>query len=297
MNLATLLLEIATLTALSTAAPAATGPAPVTVDLVRPGRLVATASSAADAGQVAPPAAARAPAPKAPKHAARRAPKAKATTEATTKETTKAKAEAGRKTAAAPGADAAVALTRKVQRFYEKTRDFVAHFEQRYTYKVLGRTTKSAGTVSFKKPGLMRWDYDTPREKHFIVDGSTLWVYTPEDHTVIRRPNFRPGSLSSSITFLWGKGDLLAEFDVALAGEATLKLTPKTPQPGFASLRFVVDPKTGRVLESTVIDAQGNENHLVFSDAKLDTGLPKARFTFRPPKGATVQTLGPSGLR
>ena len=143
----------------------------------------------------------------------------------------------------------------------------------------------------------MRWDYETPRKKAFIVDGDTLWVYTPEDHTVIKRPDFEPDSLSSSITFLWGKGDLASEFDITLVEEATLKLVPKTPQPGFARLRFVVDAKTGQVLESTVIDAQGNSNHLVFGEAKLNTGLSDAPFQFTPPKGVSVQILGDEGLQ
>ncbi len=191
----------------------------------------------------------------------------------------------------------AAALTAKVQGFYEKTADFTAKFEQRYTYQVLGRSTKSAGTVAFKKGGLMRWDYVTPRKKAFIVDGDTLWVYTPEDHTVIKRPDFKPGSLSSSITFLWGEGDLAEEFDITLVAESTLRLVPKTAQSGFARLRFVVDPKTGQVLESTVIDAQGNTNHLVFSEAKLNTGIDAKRFEFKPPKGVSIQVLGDSGLQ
>ncbi|MDF1563232.1 MAG: outer membrane lipoprotein carrier protein LolA [Deltaproteobacteria bacterium] len=199
--------------------------------------------------------------------------------------------------AAPDAAEPAMALTAKVQAFYEETADFTASFEQRYTYKILGRTSKSSGTVSFKKPGLMRWDYLKPRPKAFIVDGETLWMYSPEDHSVIKRPNFEPDSLSSSITFLWGKGKLADEFDITLAAENTLKLVPKTAQPGFASLRFVVDPKTGQVLESTVFDAQGNTNHIIFSKAKLNTGLDAKQFEFTPPKGVSVQVLGDDGLQ
>jgi len=186
---------------------------------------------------------------------------------------------------------AAIALTLRVQRFYEETKDFRAHFEQRYTYKVLGRSSKSSGEVVFKKPGLMRWDYKQPREKLFVIDGSNLWVYTPEDQSVLQRKNFTPDSLSSSITFLWGKGKLVEEFDLVLVSEDTLSLTPKTPQAGFSALRFVVDMKSGQVKESTVIDAQGNENHMVFSAVQLDTKVDDSLFHFTPPKGVSIQTL------
>ena len=32
-----------------------------------------------------------------------------------------------------------------------------------------------------KKPGRMRWDYEKPEKKLMVSDGSTLWVYEPED--------------------------------------------------------------------------------------------------------------------
>ena len=55
-------------------------------------------------------------------------------------------------------------------------------------------------------------------------------------------------------------------------------------------LLFSVDPK-GQVVASQVTDGQGNENRLVFSDAKVDQKLQDALFQFEVPKGASVQEL------
>ena len=206
-------------------------------------------------------------------------------------------AKAGKPPAAPRGhvAKDARALVAKVQAFYEHTRAFEAHFQQTYTYKAFHRTMHSAGTVAFKKPGLMRWDYETPRKKSFIVDGHDLWIWTPADMEAIRRKGFSTNQLSTSITFLWGKGRLADEFDIVRHGTDGLKLTPLTPQ-GFASVRFQVDRKTGQVESSTVIDAQGNENRIVFSKVTLNAKLPDSRFHFTPPKGAEVKELTSRGL-
>src|SRR4051812_17762595 len=72
--------------------------------------------------------------------------------------------------AAAPRDDVR-ALVERVQAFYEKTSDFTARFDQLYTYASFGRKQRSSGQVAFKKPGMMRWDYETPAPKTFVLAG------------------------------------------------------------------------------------------------------------------------------
>jgi outer membrane lipoprotein-sorting protein len=55
-----------------------------------------------------------------------------------------------------------------------------------------------------------------------------------------------------------------------------------------AKLVFVV-AKDGQVLASVTTNSQGDTNQIVFSEAKVDQGLPDALFHFDPPKGAYVQ--------
>ncbi len=186
--------------------------------------------------------------------------------------------------------DEARPLVEKVQSFYEDTGDFTAIFRQTYTYQV-GREVESRGTVSFKKPAMMRWDYEQPRERMFLVDGSDLWIWTPEDYTVMRQRGFTASDLSTSITFLWGEGRLEDEFHIELEGDDGLSLTPIRPEGAFRRVVFRIDPETGRVLETTVIDPQGNRNHMVFTEVKLNTGIGKERFVFTPPAGADLQEM------
>ncbi len=47
----------------------------------------------------------------------------------------------------------------KVQEVYEKAQSYKAHFVQEVTLKTIDKTEKDEGTVCFKKPGKMRWEY------------------------------------------------------------------------------------------------------------------------------------------
>jgi len=186
------------------------------------------------------------------------------------------------------------ALAQRVQAFYAHTKDFSARFAQHYTYLAMGRVEDSEGTVRVKKPGLVRWDYEKPEARVIFVEGHTLWIWRPEDQEAQVKRDFGGDQLSSAFTFLWGKGDLLKEFSPqAVAtppglprGDA-LELTPLKPVAGVSRLLFVVG-KDGQVLASVVTNPQGDVNQIVFTQARVDQGLPDSLFHFEPPKGAYV---------
>ena len=197
--------------------------------------------------------------------------------------------------APAKATDPARALAGRVQSFYAHTKDFSARFDQHYTYLAMGRIEDSAGAVQVKKPGAVRWDYDKPGKRTLFVQGKTLWIWRPDDQEAQVKRDFGGDQLSSAFTFLWGKGDLLKEFAPRVVacpaelpkGEA-LELTPLKPSGGVEKLLFVVG-KDGQVLASVVVNPQGDINQIVFSDPKVDQGLPDSLFHFEPPKGAFVQ--------
>ena len=234
-----------------------------------------------------------APAAPADKAAEKTAPKAAA---AKAKKAAKHKAGSG-SAAEAPEVAKGRLLAQRVQKYYGRTKDFSATFAQRYSYLALGRVDEKTGTVQVKKPGLVRWEYKTPENKLLVLDGSAFWQWAPEDNQVVVKRHVQATELSSAFTFLWGKGDLLAEFSpkaIALPagmppGEA-LELLPKKAGGSVQMLVFSVDAH-GQVIASQVTDGQGNENRLLFSEAKVDQKLPDALFKFEVPKGAAVQEL------
>jgi outer membrane lipoprotein carrier protein len=70
---------------------------------------------------------------------------------------------------------------------YREARSLQVSFLERYSEN--GRLVRvEAGTAYFRRPGKMRWEYESPEKNLFLVDGKTVWFYVPADHTVTRVP-------------------------------------------------------------------------------------------------------------
>lgn len=190
------------------------------------------------------------------------------------------------------------AVIDSLQKTYEGTTSFKGSFQQKFTYTMLRRTQESTGTVSFEKPGRMRWDYDKPAEKAFIVDGKALWIVQPADKVAFVNACFQQDGLTASVAFLWGEGRLREQFKISwfdgVFGDKTdhhLLLLPKDNNSIFARLILVVDPKTSRVKQSVVVDPAGNVNQFMFKNLVFNSAIPKGTFTYKPTGGINAQRL------
>lgn len=198
--------------------------------------------------------------------------------------------------AKAPMAPEVKALVDRMQGFYEKTSDFTTSFRQDYLYKSFKRTQTSTGKIAFKKPALMRWDYEKPAAKTIILAGEKVYMFDPGDGKApptLTKGAFNSSQLSASVTFLWGRGKLADEFAIAQIAcdkcqGTLLELTPLRVDPRFKKVRFEVDPKTATVTRSIVFDHDGNENAITFSDIKTNTGIAQDHFTLTPPENTVV---------
>jgi outer membrane lipoprotein carrier protein len=186
------------------------------------------------------------------------------------------------------------ALVTKIQKFYDSTKDLHAKFDQ-VLESGIGGKKKASGDVWLKKPGKMRWDYAKPEKKLMLSDGTTLWVYEPEDEQAFKQ-ELRSSTLPLSVTFLFGQGKLSDEFAITVVpanglgqpGDTVLKLIPKTATTAYRYLLFVVDSKTGLVRETVIYDQQGGTNHLTFSNVETNKGVDDAKFRFSPPAGTKI---------
>jgi outer membrane lipoprotein carrier protein len=198
--------------------------------------------------------------------------------------------DAGVKVSLAPDVKA---LVDRVQAFYEKTQDFTADFKQEYTYKAFKRTQTSSGKVTFSKPALMRWEYEEPTPKTFVLAKDRVLAFDPEAK-LLTRAALNTNQLSASVTFLFGVGKLESEFSIvkkACAGcrGTALEMTPLVPDPRFKKIVLEVDEKTAQVLKSTVFDPDGSENAITFIGLKTNVGINESHFKVSPPPGTQVQ--------
>lgn len=179
----------------------------------------------------------------------------------------------------------------KVQKTYDGIQDIQANFTQFTTSASIKQTQKADGVVSFKKPGMMRWEYKSPGKDIIVSDGMTIWVYQ-QDIGQVMVGNAIDNGTSISNNFLAGIGNLKKDFDITLAegdnAAHLLKLNPKTAQPNVQKLYLAVDKKTFLVTRTIVYDLLGNETKVVFENIKTNQSLSGNMFKFKIPEGVKV---------
>ena len=189
--------------------------------------------------------------------------------------------------------ESAEVLLGRIQSFYAKATDFKADFKQTYTYQIYGRQKISTGKVYFKKPSRMRWDYETPNRRIFVADGSTLWVYEPDEAQVFKR-DLASAQLPVALRFMKGEGELTTDFEVdqirkgTQEDEMSITLKPRVASPDFTQLTLVIKKAVGEVVASVLVDPTENTNRIDFVDVQVNQNLPESGFSFSPPKGVRV---------
>jgi len=189
------------------------------------------------------------------------------------------------------------AFARALQKRYDGIRDFTADFVHTYRGGALRTESREQGTVSIKKPGLMRWVYMKPERKEFVSDGHKVYSYIPEDRQVIVTTVPAEDAATTPAMFLAGKGDIVRDFTTAFEsnpppGTVSLRLTPRKVEPEYEYLIVTVDEKTLQLRALTTRDRQGGLSTLVFTNLKENTGISDKEFAFRVPRGVDVITDG-----
>lgn len=194
---------------------------------------------------------------------------------------------------AAPSLEEAVNALEQAQR---RVTDLKAPFRQASYNRTLNQTVEARGTLYLKKPGRLRWEYQTPTPQEIVSDGAKLWIYTPElkQVNVTAAPQALAGPAGS---FLQGLGQVREHFQARFLNPAqptdaegllVLDLAPKRPQPLLARLIVSVDPKSWLVRQAVVHDELGNTVTVRFGETVVNSGLSDALFVFVPPAGVSV---------
>lgn len=183
----------------------------------------------------------------------------------------------------------------KIEKQYADMKDFHADFQQETRLASINRVEKGSGSIRFKKPGKMLWEYTAPQAQKIILDGKNLWLYLPEDKQVMKN-NFStiPQHIVSDL-FL-GKIEIQKKFKVRLlqqdqkssTKEISLELTPLVFDPTIKKLTLWVDPAKSYVLRTCLEDDFGTKTMLTFSNIAINTNIPDATFAFTPPPGVEI---------
>ena len=201
-----------------------------------------------------------------------------------------------------PAVDAA--LVQRIQAHYDQVQNFEAHFTQRVVHRIVHKVIEESGTMAFKRPGRMRWEYQNPENKLFVTDGEKSYFYVPEDRQVI--VSHTPGGAmglaeGSPFSIIMGETRLLDAFEIKNSdsgpqvGGEVLLLIPRRPQEDFEEAEIEVRPENGQVMRVSLLDSQGNRTEFLFDEIRENRGLVDSMFRFSVPSGVDILIASDSG--
>lgn len=202
-------------------------------------------------------------------------------------------------------------VARALETHYHRTKSMSAVFLETYRSGGAGIRAES-GKVYFSRHGRMRWDYDSPEKKLFLVDGKNVWYYVPADHTASRTSVRQSSDWRTPLALLAGKVNLeklcgslelapVAEQpglrapnsnDAAArateAGNEVLVCQPrKEDQDSFSEVFFEVNPRD-QLARVTIRQPGDIETEFRFGDWRENIPIAESEFHFEPPAGVAI---------
>jgi len=188
-------------------------------------------------------------------------------------------------------------LVQRVQAYYDQMGGFEADFTQRYERRLLRRVVEESGRVVVKKPGRMRWEYETPEEKLFVTDGTRSYFYLPLERQVMvsHQPEGAMGlDEGSPFELLAGRARMTDSFaffeseEEPTHGGVMLHLIPTEHHDEFETVELEVDPDSGTMHRVVLIDSGRNRTEFIFENLHRNEELPESLFRFTVPSGVEV---------
>ncbi len=187
--------------------------------------------------------------------------------------------------AAAAQAQTPAEFAATIDRHYNSIRSLEVHFTQRYDG--LGMHRIESGVLLLAKPGRMRWTYDHPAGKLFVLDGRDAYFYTPGQSEAQRVPAKKLDDLRSPLRLLLGHAQLAKELSGLTLAGSTLSGVPRGLEKRVTSLAVTAKP-SGEIESMRVEETDGAVNVFEFSGEQVNPHEPADAFVFHAPAGVDV---------
>jgi outer membrane lipoprotein carrier protein len=187
-------------------------------------------------------------------------------------------------------------IAQAVDDHYNHLRTLQAEFAEVYRGSGMERTESGILWLAkggLKKPGKMRWEYRSPREKLFVSDGKDAWFFVPGDRQARKTAASKLEDVRSPLAFLLGKSKLEKELqglslapDVAplTAGDRVVRGVPQALADRVSEILLEVSPEH-RIVRIVIDEVDGSSTEYRFSEQKENVEIPEGKFEFRPPAG------------
>ncbi len=192
-------------------------------------------------------------------------------------------------------------LVRAIERHYQTVRTARAIFLERYS-EGTGHLRVESGTVYFSRPGRMRWEYEAPEEKLFLVDGKQVWFYVPADRTVTRAELDEAAQWQTPLAMLTRRPEFsrfcgrveLVPADAAdpgarpsEIGNPVLRCLPRGEEPAFREVLLEVN-RMHQIVRVLVREPAGIETEFRFARWEENLSLREVLFHLDVPPGVAI---------
>ena len=185
-------------------------------------------------------------------------------------------------------------IAKSVDNRYNHIRTLQAEFTE--VYRGAGMERTELGTLWLKKPGKMRWEYRSPKEKLFVSDGKTAWFYLPGDRQVRKAPVSKLDDLRSPLRLLLGKTRLEKELQgLSLASDVTpltsgnlmLRGIPKGMADRASQVLLEITPES-QIARIVIEEVDGSVTEYRFDQQQENVEASDQQFRFNPPPGVEM---------
>lgn len=181
------------------------------------------------------------------------------------------------------------ALLRRIDDHYNRLKSLRARYTEHYAGMGIDRT--ESGTLLLKKPGRMRWSYDQPAGKLFVLDGKFAWFYTPGDAQAQRTPASQLDDLRSPLRFLLGHTQLKKELvNVSVTEDSHGMHVAGIPRGMEQRIhRLTLDvTASGQIEHMKLEEMDGAITEFDFTQVQENVPARDADFVFSPPAGVPI---------
>ncbi|MCG7946943.1 MAG: outer membrane lipoprotein chaperone LolA [Candidatus Thiodiazotropha taylori] len=172
----------------------------------------------------------------------------------------------------------------QLETFLQDLKTLKADFRQTLQQPDYDQVYASNGVFYLRRPGQLRWEYQTPSEQLIVADGDRVWLHDIELEQVSHRSQATVLD-GTPAQLLSGTGPISQHFEINELGvesELTwVELIPKGKEAQFSSVRLAL--QESRLERMEMFDNFGQVTRFFFDDLQRNPPLDDALFEFEPP--------------
>lgn len=174
--------------------------------------------------------------------------------------------------------------TSQLETFLQDLKTLKADFRQTLQQPDYDQVYASNGVFYLRRPGQLRWEYQTPSEQLIVADGDRVWLHDLELEQVSHRSQAAVLD-GTPAQLLSGTGPISQHFEInelGIESELTwVELIPKGKEAQFSSVRLALHES--RLERMEMFDNFGQVTRFFFDNMQRNPQLDDALFEFEPP--------------